>query len=175
MTGIKIARAALALSILSFWGASFGAAGATSESSVANFIRIQLRKDGWTPDRTTRLRVAEVPLHDGRAEILAYVNGPKVCGDQGCRLYVLQTQRDTFALIGRFDSTLLPISVLSSHHHGHPDLGVVVKEPFQPTDYAATLIFDGASYPDSSTKATRRIPKGSGSAVISAYGGLRLY
>lgn len=106
------------------------------------------------PRPGTRVAWASADLNgDGRAEAIAYVSGPSICGSGGCTLVVLSpTRNGRWRLAARTTVTRLPVRLLTSRTHGWRDLAVAVGGGgVGPA--MAQLRFDGRRYPANPTLA----------------------
>ncbi len=84
---------------------------------------------------------------DGNSEeVIVYVSGQGWCGSGGCTMLILEPFGASFKVIGRVTIVQLPIRLLHSMSHGHPDIGVVVQGGGILSGYEAVLSFNGKSY-----------------------------
>ena len=60
-------------------------------------------------------------------EDIVYISGPGWCGSGGCTMLILEPSGSSFNVLGKVTIVQLPIRVLHSTSHGHPDIGVLVQ------------------------------------------------
>lgn len=61
-------------------------------------------------------------------------------------MLILEPTRSSFKVLGRVTIVQLPVRLLDSMSHGHPDIGVVVQGGGILSGYEAVLSFNGESY-----------------------------
>lgn len=146
------------------------AAGAPSQSaaqSLEAFLRRQLAEPNTDPDSTTRFIAAVLPVRGQQPDYVVYVSGRTWCGTGGCLLLVLEPTASTYRVIGQTTIARLPIRVLRTTHHGHPDLSVWVAGGGVRPPYVALLTYDGARYPlDPTMPPARRAPVLMGGRIL---------
>jgi hypothetical protein len=99
-------------------------------------------------DTTTRITAYGVKIGDGKTEEdIVYVSGPGWCGSGGCTMLILEPTGLSFKVLGKVTIVQLPIRLLHSMSHGHPDIGVLVQGGGILSGYEAVLSFNGESYP----------------------------
>jgi hypothetical protein len=99
------------------------------------------------PDTTTRITTVRVKADNGKAVDVVYVSGEGWCGSGGCTLLILEPIDSSFKVLGRVTIVQLPVRLLPSTKHGHPDIGVTVQGGGVLAGYEAVLSFNGESYP----------------------------
>ena len=100
------------------------------------------------PDTTTRITAASVADGKGKTmEYIVYLSGPGWCGSGGCTMLILESSGSSFEVLGKVTIVQLPIRLLHSTSHGHPDIGVVVQGGGILSGYEAVLSFNRKSYP----------------------------
>jgi hypothetical protein len=118
---------------------------------VKAFVIAQLKPDfdaKLEAVEPTRVVAAELPLADGRKDILVYITGRNWCGNGGCSLMILEPENGSYKIIGDTSITWAPIRKLATSSHGHPDIGVDVSGGGLIPGYEARLRFDGRRYPE---------------------------
>jgi hypothetical protein len=101
------------------------------------------------PDTTTRITAISVRSDNGKTEEnIVYVSGQRWCGSGGCTMLILEPSGSFFKVLGKVTIVQLPITLLHSMSHGHPDIGVLVQGGGILPGYEAVLSFDGKSYPN---------------------------
>lgn len=116
--------------------------------ALKTFLRNYL--GGGDADSRGSTRVSAVLIQSERREAdeyVIYVSGPRWCGSGGCTLVILQAAGSSFKVLGRVTVVQLPIRVLSSMNHGHPDIEVHVQGGGIIVGFDAVLSFNGISYP----------------------------
>lgn len=83
---------------------------------------------------------------DGRAEVLAYLAGPLVCGTGGCAVYVLREEAGRLRVVTAMTLGRTPVVVSAQRTRGWRDLIVPVRGGGARGGHAV-LRFDGARYP----------------------------
>lgn len=93
------------------------------------YLRSYLTLGGKVPsDTTTRATAFSVKTDNGKIEEnIVYVSGQGWCGSGGCTMLVLEPTESWFKVLGRVTIVQLPIRLLYSTSHGHPDIGVIVQ------------------------------------------------
>ena len=134
------------------------------------FLRAYL---GDADDSTTRITAVGVKTQDGKSEEIVYVSGRGWCGSGGCTMLVLEPKDSTFSVLGRVTIVQLPIRVLPSMHHGHPDIVVLVQGGGIRAGYEAVLSFNGKRYPPNPSvrPATRHRSGAKGNVIIASTDG----
>jgi hypothetical protein len=81
-------------------------------------------------------------------ELVVYVSGPQGswCGTGGCMMLILEPFQSSFKVLGRVTIVQLPIRLLPSRKHRHPDIGVWVQGGGIQPGYEAVVSFDGTNY-----------------------------
>jgi hypothetical protein len=112
------------------------------------YLRSYLSLGGKVPpDTTTRVTAFSVKTDDGRTdENIVYVSGQGWCGSGGCTMLILEPTESSFKVLGRVTIVQLPIRLLRSTSHGHPDIGVIVQGGGILSGYEAVLSFNGERY-----------------------------
>jgi len=87
---------------------------------------------------------------DGKAEVVAYVAGPMVCGTGGCPLFVFRQGPEAHELVARISVVQVPVRVSSQSTNGWRDLVVAVAGGGIPAGNAV-LRFDGTTYASNPT------------------------
>lgn len=130
-----------------------------------------------SPDTTTRITAIKVATSHGGEEDVVYISGSGWCGSGGCRLLILGRAKSTFKILGKVTIVRLPIRLLPSTSHGHPDIGVMVQGGGISPGYEAVLSFDGKKYPGNpSVPPARKTGTIQGGVIIAnADKGVRLY
>jgi hypothetical protein len=82
---------------------------------------------------------------DGNDEILVYFVSPGHCGSGGCRLYILEPQRNRLRLLSEITISRPPIIVMPNTHHGWRSIAVRVAGGGE-TGHFSELVFDGRGY-----------------------------
>ncbi len=132
------------------------------------FLRSYLNPRRASPDKSTRITVVSVATKSvATEEQIVYVSGQGWCGSGGCMLLVLERSGASFKILGDMSIVQLPVRILPSMEHGHPDIGVNVRGREVGSEYEAKLSFDGTAYPtDPTLPPARRIPAGRGKQII---------
>lgn len=115
-------------------------------AKLHTYLQAYATADGNGRDPTTRVAIASVSLRGGAEEVFVYFSGDHWCGNGGCHLLILEPRAASFKPIGSMWITWPPIRVLTTWHHGHPDISVGISESAH--GYESRLSFDGTSYPD---------------------------
>ncbi len=87
---------------------------------------------------------------DGRAETLALVAGPMLCGSGGCPVLVFTPEGEGFRLVTRLSVVQGPVKVSDERTNGWRDLVVGIGGGGMASGFAA-LAYDGATYPSNPT------------------------
>src|SRR6185312_637047 len=113
------------------------------------YLRSYLSQRGRVaPDTTTRITSVDVKTYGGNAEEnIVYVSGQGWCGSGGCTMLILEPAGSSFKVLSKVTIVQLPIRLLPSVSHAHPDIGVIVSGGGIMPGYEAVLSFDGESYP----------------------------
>lgn len=133
------------------------------------YLRSYLSLDGKIPpDTTTRITVASVKTNGGKSEEdIVYVSGQGWCGSGGCTMLILEPTESSFKVLGRVTIVQLPIRLLHSMSHDHPDIGVLVQGGGILSAYEAVLSFNGKSYPrNPSVPPARKVSAVQGKVLI---------
>jgi hypothetical protein len=119
-------------------------------------------------DTTTRITAASVRNDDGKTEEdIVYVSGQGWCGSGGCTMLILEPSGSSFKVLGKVTIVQLPIRLLHSISHGHPDIGVLVQGGGILSGYEAVLSFDGKSYPSNpSMPPAQKVTAARGKVII---------
>lgn len=151
---MRIAARTICGSVLGMAAATVLFPGQTTASSRPNeplkaYLRSYLsHEEKLPPDTTTRITTYSVKAGDGKTEEdIVYVSGQGWCGSGGCTMLILEPTGSSFKVLGRVTIVQLPIRLLHSKSHGHPDIGVVVQGGGILSGYEAVLSFNGKSYP----------------------------
>ena len=120
-----------------------------SREPLKTYLRNYLSLGGKVPpDPTTRISTYTVKTAEGKTmESIVYVSGQRWCGSGGCTMLILEPADSAFKVLGRVTIVRLPIRLLPSLNHGHPDIGVTVQGGGIQSGYEAVLSFDGKRYP----------------------------
>jgi hypothetical protein len=134
-------------------GASVGQQGTAASAGpgdpLKEFLRSYLNPGRDAADKTTRITVVSVKTKGKAAnEQVVYVSGERWCGSGGCTLLILEPNDSSFRVLGRVTIVQLPVRLLSSMKHVHPDIGVRVQGGGIQPGYEAVLSFDGTTYPE---------------------------
>jgi hypothetical protein len=115
---------------------------------LKTFLRSYLSLGGkFAPDRTTRITAVTVTIDNGKAEEdIVYLSGQGWCGSGGCTMLILEPTGSSFKVLGRVTIVQLPIRLLRTMSHGHPDIGVFVQGGGIMSGYEAVLTFNGVKY-----------------------------
>jgi hypothetical protein len=106
-------------------------------------------------DKTATYSSALVDLNgDGLKEVIVYVDS--LCGSGGCNLFVLESKKNGFDVVGALTITRPPIRVLKSRTNGWRDLAVWVQGGGIQPGYEALVPFDGSQYASNPTVAPAR-------------------
>jgi hypothetical protein len=133
-----------------------GCAGATAPPADATEPGLGIAiRDAMRDESDAHWFGAAVDLDgDGRAERLAYVAGPLVCGTGGCTLMVFAREAHGWRLVSRMSVTRPPVRLAPRRTNGWRNLVVRVAGGGMPaTD--VELAFDGRSYPANPTTVPR--------------------
>jgi hypothetical protein len=122
------------------------------------------------PDTRTRVTAFSVKTDGGKTdEDIVYVSGQGWCGSGGCTMLILEPTESSFNVLGRVTIVQLPIRLLQSMSHGHPDIGVIVQGGGILSGYEAALSFNGESYPGNpSIPPARKAPAIQGKVIIAS-------
>lgn len=136
--------------------------------ALKKFLRSYLGPDSGAPDRTTRFTVVTVKTREMAAEEqIVYVSGWAWCGSGGCTLLILEPTDSSFKVLGRVTIVRLPVRLLHTMNHGHPDIGVLVQGGGVQAGYEAVLSFDGVTYPENpSVPPARPVTSSLGKEII---------
>ena len=154
------------LGVLMPFGALFGQEGAADSNNPSEalkaFLRSYLNPKG--EDRikeTTQITVVSVKTEaEAGEEQVVYVSGWGWCGTSGCTMLIVEPFQSSFKVLGNEPGVQLPIRLLPSTQHGHPDIGVQVEGGGIEVPYEAVLSFDGTNYPLNSALPPARKVKG---------------
>ena len=114
-----------------------------------------------------RVAMARADLNgDGRAEAIAYVEGPTVCGSGGCNVAVLTPTARGWRLIGGISVARRPLRLLDTRTAGWRDLGVTIGGGGGRSGLAQVR-FGRGRYRGNPTLAAP-VPVGSGRVLIAA-------
>jgi hypothetical protein len=153
---------------------SFGQSGASTpdvpSGLLKTFLRSYLSLGGKVPpDTTTRITTYSVKTDGGKTEEnIVYVSGQGWCGSGGCTLLILEPSASSFKVLGKVTVVQLPVFLMPSMTHGHPDIGVSVRGIRVGSAYEAELSYDGISYPGNPSSPPSRPLKGIRGEVIIA-------
>jgi hypothetical protein len=153
-------------------GASIGlqatAASTGPGEPLKEFLRGYLNPGRVAADKTTRITAVSVNTKGKAAkEQVVYVSGQGWCGSGGCTLLILEPNDSSFRVLGRVTIVQLPVRLLSSMEHGHPDIGVWVQGGGIQPGYEAVLSFDGTTYSENpSLPPARQITGTQGMEII---------
>jgi hypothetical protein len=153
-------------------GASVGqqdiAAPTGPSEPLKEFLRSYLNPGQVAADETTRITAVSVKTKGKAAEEqVVYVSGQGWCGSGGCTLFILEPNDSSFRVLGRVTIVQLPVRLLSSIEHGHPDIGVWVQGGGIQPGYEAVLSFDGTTYHENpSLPPARQITGTQGKEII---------
>jgi len=122
-------------------------------SGVRAYVQRYLAGSGVdaTSRRQARYIARTIAIGGGRSEIVVYIVSPDVCGSGGCTVLVLVPHGRSYATIGEISVSRPPIEVLSTRHHGRPDLAVFVAGGGILPGYEAIVPFDGTQYAENPT------------------------
>jgi hypothetical protein len=137
--------------------------------SLKAYLRSYLSEGGKiAPDNTTRIAVFSVEIENGKnTEEIVYVSGRDWCGSGGCMMLILQSTESAFKVLGEVTIVQLPIMLLPTLHHGHPDIGVRVQGGGILPGYEALLSFDGTKYPSNpSVPPAKKFVSAKGKVII---------
>ncbi|MGA2834640.1 MAG: hypothetical protein ABSE55_16350 [Terracidiphilus sp.] len=134
-------------------GAAFGqqgdAASNNPSEALKEFLRSYLNPGPDDHKEAIRITVVSVKTEDkaGEEEIV-YISGPQGtwCGTGGCMMLILEPFQSSFKVLGRVTIVQLPIRLLPSRKHRHPDIGVWVQGGGIQPGYEAVVSFDGTNY-----------------------------
>lgn len=116
---------------------------------------------------TTRITTVSVGVEGGKVEDIVYISGEQWCGSGGCTLLILESDGAGFKLLGQVTVVQVPIVLLASKTHGHPDIGVTVRGGGIQAAFMVVLSFNGVSYPENpSLLPARRIKPNEGKIVV---------
>lgn len=137
---------------------------------LRGFLQRYLGGTRFGPDKTTRVSAGSVPIKTGQDEVIVYVVGRSWCGSGGCTLLVLESRGSSYQVIGRTSIVQLPVRLLPTLSHGHPDIGVRVQGGGIQKGYEAILSFDGKAYPTNPSAPPARRPTGKveGTTLVSS-------
>ena len=143
-------------------GASFGQQVDASLNNPSDALKVFLR--GYLNPggedlikETTQITVVSVKTEgDAGEELVVYVSGRGWCGTSGCRMLIVEPFQSTFKVLGYESGVQLPIYLLPSMKHRHPDIGVTVVGGGILEGYEAVLSFDGTNYPENSALSSAR-------------------
>jgi hypothetical protein len=114
--------------------------------SVKAFLRSSLERNDQV-DRTARVWLAVVHLSsDGRRQVVAHIEGARLCASGGCATLVLNPAGKSFQVVGNLTQGWPPISVLPGKTNGWHDLGVWVHGGGILQGYEVALPFNGTAY-----------------------------
>lgn len=118
----------------------------SAEAEGAKRFKIRAACERQPPHRYTWDRV---DLNDdGRAEVVAHVVGPLVCGTGGCTLLIFREPRPgRLQLITRMSLFKDPLIVSERHHKGWKELISRVRVDAGTSSYAR-LLFEDGRYPE---------------------------
>jgi hypothetical protein len=135
--------------------------------TLKEFLRRYLNSGQLAPDRTTQIRAVSLKTKGKVTEEIVYISGQRWCGSGGCTLLILEPTAPSFKVLGRVTIVQLPIRVLPSLEHGHPDIGVRIHGGGIQTGYESVLSFDGRAYPKNPSLApARHLPETRGKEII---------
>lgn len=171
---IRVAIRIVVAMVLTVTGATSLLLGQTSvinrpSEALKDYLRSYLNLGGKVaPDTTTRITAASVRNDDSKTEEdIVYVSGPGWCGSGGCTMLILETSGSSFKVLGNVTVVQLPIRLLHSMSHGHPDIGVLVQGGGILSGYEAVLSFDGKGYPSNpSMPPARQVAAARGKVII---------
>ena len=129
-------------------GSNGNPAAEEADADIRPFIRQLLV--GWNAegDRTLRVTAAPADLNgDGRAEIIAYLEGDSVCGSGGCDTYIVAQEEEGYRVLTKLTISWPPIRILERKTSGWHNLGVWTQGGGIQPGFEAELKFDGQSYP----------------------------
>jgi hypothetical protein len=135
-------------------GTAFGQQGDASSNNPSEalkaFLRSYLNPRGEDIIKeTTQITVVSVKTEaEAGEELVVYVSGPQGswCGTGGCMMLILEPFQSSFKVLGRVTIVQLPIRLLPSRKHRHPDIGVWVQGGGIQPGYEAVVSFDGTNY-----------------------------
>jgi len=135
-------------------GNAFGQQGDASSDRPSEALKAFLRsylnpRQEARLEETTQITVVSVKTEaEAGEELVVYVSGPQGswCGTGGCMMLILEPFQSSFKVLGRVTIVQLPIRLLPSRKHRHPDIGVWVQGGGIQPGYEAVVSFDGTNY-----------------------------